>query len=201
MHLMGTEAVWAAPASGPTVTQMSPAQGTVDTLVTITGTGFDANAANDVVQFTGLDKKSAPTGTIVSAGVTQLVVAVPSAVDTGPVTVTVNGQSVKAGTFTVILAINAVSPATGGPGTPVTITGTQFNTSKTGNQVAFNGAPAAAATTGPITVTVPGAATASSRWACLRLGDANPIEFSRVYDNLQCRESELGAVLPGAVWS
>ncbi|MEY4281351.1 MAG: hypothetical protein RLZ39_763 [Bacteroidota bacterium] len=66
----------------PSVLSFSPTTGAVGTQVTITGSGFDANAANNVVYFGGVR------ATIVSVTASQIVVTVPYGARVAPITVT-----------------------------------------------------------------------------------------------------------------
>jgi hypothetical protein len=72
----------------PVLTEFLPASGIVGTAVTLSGTGFDSNAANDTVLFNGT------AAVITSATSTTIVTAVPSGASTGKISVTVNGESV-----------------------------------------------------------------------------------------------------------
>jgi len=71
------------------VNSMTPTLGPVNTSVTITGAGFGATQSNSLVNFWG-----APTAaTVTSWSDTQIVATVPSGTTTGPVSVTVAGQT------------------------------------------------------------------------------------------------------------
>jgi N-acetylneuraminic acid mutarotase len=69
------------------ITQFSPQETEVDSLVTITGTGFSDTASNDIVTFNDT------AAVVQSATSTQLVVAVPAGASTGKIGLKVNGQS------------------------------------------------------------------------------------------------------------
>lgn len=158
----------------PTISGFSPGSGIVGSSVTITGTNFSSTVANNTVKFHGT------VAAVTSASTTQLIATVPTGATTGTLTVTVGvATATSSGTFTVTLAptISGFSPPTGGMGTSVTITGTNFSTTKTNDIVSFNGIAAtvtsatatqiiatvpATATTGLITVAVSGASTATS---------------------------------------
>ena len=158
----------------PTISGFTPSSGTVGTSVTITGTGFDPTPANDQVAFNG-------TWTGISAATsTQLTVAVPYAASTGPIGVRVNGSTpvYTSSIFTVPPpTISSFTPISGTAGTSVTITGTGFANTPSGNHVTFNGQLAAVntaastqlvvtvpngATTGPIGVSANGSATVNT---------------------------------------
>ena len=66
----------------PVIATVNPTSAAAGATVTITGTNFDATAANNVVKFNGV------VAAITSASVTQLVVTVPATGSTGNVTVT-----------------------------------------------------------------------------------------------------------------
>ena len=69
------------------VTEVTPNSGPYSTIVTITGTGFSANASENEVKFNGID------AVVQNASSTQLTVVVPKAGGAGPVSVTVEGKS------------------------------------------------------------------------------------------------------------
>jgi RHS repeat-associated protein len=71
------------------VNSMTPTVGPVGTSVTITGAGFGATQSNSAVNFWGTTTAAA----ITSWSNTQIVAAVPSGTTTGPVSVTVAGQT------------------------------------------------------------------------------------------------------------
>lgn len=80
-------------AAAPTITAVNPASGPDSTIVTITGTGFSATTADNNVSFNGKQ------AVLVSASTTQLQAMVPTLAGTGAVTITVNGKTVTAETF------------------------------------------------------------------------------------------------------
>jgi hypothetical protein len=71
----------------PTISSFSPVSGSVGTVVTITGTNFDATIANNQVYF------GTELATVVTASATQLQVVVPYCTNNVPITVTVNTLS------------------------------------------------------------------------------------------------------------
>jgi IPT/TIG domain len=157
-----------------TVTSFTPTSGVVGTSVVITGTGFTGATA---VKF---NQTSAP-GFVVNSA-TQITATVPTGATTGPIRVTVGGQTARStANFTVnpvpAPTITSFTPLFGPVGTSVTITGTNFSgtvsgTSFTTSSVKFNNVAATTfhvdsptqitatvptgATTGKITVTTPG---------------------------------------------
>ena len=92
------------------ISSISPATGAFGTIVTITGSGFNANASGDSVKFNGV-------GALVqNASDTLLIVEVPKAAGTGPVTVQSGGQSGTGPVFNFIYTITVSTLA--GSGTP-----------------------------------------------------------------------------------
>lgn len=103
----------------PTVTLIAPSSGPVGTTVTITGTNFNSVTA---VNFNGVPASYTVNST------TSITATVPAAATSGVVTV-VNGSGTGTGTtFTVLLlpSVTGMNPSAGGPGTVVTLTGTNF---------------------------------------------------------------------------
>jgi uncharacterized protein (TIGR03437 family) len=158
----------------PTITGFSPASGASGTTVGISGTNFSTVPANNVIKFKGT------TAGVVSATATLLTVAVPVGAATGKITVEVGGlTATSANDFTVtapnpsnpVPVVTGFTPTGGGPGTSVVISGSNFNSLASQNEVRFNGVPAtvtvasatqlavtvpANASTGKITVTTNG---------------------------------------------
>jgi hypothetical protein len=137
--------------SRPTISSFTPAQGPTTALVTINGSNFNRDINGNVwtgtppytVQFGGSGEV---TPTFISN--TQLRVAVPSNATNGPVRIRAFGAgqlviSQSATNFTVKQvtrpAITSFSPASGGPGTEITITGTNFHRSSLGSR--WSGSP------------------------------------------------------------
>jgi len=80
----------------PTIDSISPTSGTTSTQVTISGSNFSSTVSDNVVTFNGVRAE------LNSATTTELVAFVPFDATTGPVEVTVNGQTATGPTFTVI---------------------------------------------------------------------------------------------------
>ena len=148
----------------PAVIGMDPASGRTGTVVTLTGVHF--------TRATAVTFGAAPTGTFTVVSDTRITAQVPAGAATGPVAVTtVGGTGTSATPFIVMPAAPLVAtllPATGAPGSTVTVTGSGFAGA---TAVTFNGEPAtfsvasaaaitatvpAAATSGPVAVTTPG---------------------------------------------
>jgi hypothetical protein len=168
------------PAACPvTVGVFTPTTGVVGTSVVINGTGFAAGAT---VKF----NQTTATGVVVNSP-TQITATVPAGATTGPIRVTVSGNTARSsGNFTVTPVpaptITSFTPTFGPTGTSVKITGTNFSgtvsgTSFTTTGVTFNNVAAtfvvnsatqitatvpSTATTGPIRVTTPGGTATST---------------------------------------
>jgi uncharacterized repeat protein (TIGR03803 family)/YD repeat-containing protein len=139
-------------ASPFSLTDYTPKSAIVGATITITGKSF----SNPTVSFNGTP------ATVTSSTDTSLTVAVPTGATSGPLTVTVGGQTLTAGAFNVLVNPNAFSvadftPKSAAIGDSFTLTGTGF----TNPTVTINGTPATvtASTATSITVTVPPGAT------------------------------------------
>lgn len=144
-----------------TITSFTPTRGEPDTLVRINGTGFGTSTEDVIVTFNGAE------ASIGSGTSTRLNVYVPYEATSGPISVTVNGQTAtSSGTFRAAPRILGLTPG-GAVGSNVTIRGINFGETPAANQVSFNGVAAAVvsasatelvaivpngATTGPITL-------------------------------------------------
>ncbi|MCW9709179.1 beta strand repeat-containing protein [Fodinibius salsisoli] len=105
------------------ITSLSPDSGAVGSLVRISSDYIDPEHANNQVELNGLKVP------ILSYGAGSLQFRVPEGATSGPVTLSVNGKVANGPYFKVLTegpAITAISPASGGPGTQVTITGEHF---------------------------------------------------------------------------
>ncbi len=154
------------------ITGFTPANGVVGTTVRIQGKAFSTTPGNNVVKFNGVE---AP---VEAATATQLTVVAPFGAVSGPVSVTVAGQTAtSAASFGVVPDLSNFNAAVshgawgGVVGTIVEIRGTGFHPTASSNLVTFNGVGAvvtsaapdiittsvpAGASTGPIRVTVGG---------------------------------------------
>ncbi|MFN7915671.1 MAG: immunoglobulin domain-containing protein [Vicinamibacterales bacterium] len=106
----------------PVTTGLTPASGPVGTTVAITGSSLTWTSN---VTFNGTG------GTFTVQSDSRVNAVVPAGATSGPVVVTSPGGSVSAGVFTVTAAVAVptvtdFAPVSGGPGTAVTITGTNF---------------------------------------------------------------------------
>ncbi len=163
----------------PTVSGLAPSSGAIGQVVAITGTNLTWTTQ---VTFNGLAAAfSVQSDSRVNA-------TVPAGATSGPVSLTSSGGSAAAGTFTVTMpapVISTVAPSSGGAGTAVTVTGTNFTGT---TRVLFNATAApftvvspttivtgvpAGATSGRISVTSPaGTATSAMTFSVQRRGVA-----------------------------
>jgi uncharacterized repeat protein (TIGR03803 family)/YD repeat-containing protein len=130
------------------LTDYTPKSAIIGAVITITGTAF----SNPTVSFNGTP------ATVTSSTDTSLTVAVPTGATSGPLTVTVGGQTLTAGVFNVLTNPNTFSvadftPKSAAIGNSFTVTGTGF----TNPTITINGtlATVTASTATSITVTVP----------------------------------------------
>ncbi len=134
------------------IINFTPQNGVAGTSVTINGTGFSATASQNTVQFNGV------TATVVSSSPTQIVTAVPAGATSGPITVTSpSGSATSSANFIVSAStgaptITSFTPTMGIPGTAVTITGTNFDSTLSNNRIHFNVPPADASSASPTTL-------------------------------------------------
>lgn len=92
--------------NGIAIFGISPQQGPVSSSVTIQGQGFSATPAANDVRFNGT------AATVLSASVSSLTVTVPAGATTGPVTVTVAGQTATSSQPFTVMALPVVSNIT-----------------------------------------------------------------------------------------
>ena len=136
------------------IAAIKPSTGGKGTKVRINGSGFEAVAAGNYVDFNG---KAA---LVEEAADDHLIVVAPDGVATGPVSVTVLNQKIVGPVFTVVAVpvILNVTPLSGPAGTLMTISGTTFSTILDENKVSINGVNVAviSATASKITLNIPG---------------------------------------------
>ena len=123
--------------SYPSITSVSPDSGAVGTPVTITGTGLMDGGGNGKVTFNGIPAPILSTSTS-----TSIRVDVPAGASSGPITVNVNGDTVKSSSdFTVIAPqISGISHNYGAPAALIGITGTDFGATQGNGYVSIDGA-------------------------------------------------------------
>lgn len=151
----------------PSISGLSPNSGPLGQSVTVSGSNFGATQGASLVKFNGV------TATPTSWSNTSVAAPVPAGATTGPVVVTAAGGNSNGVTFTVTASIVNLSPTSGGSGTPVTISGSNFGVTQGSSTVKFNGVTAtptswsatsigapvpSSATTGNVVVTVGGVA-------------------------------------------
>ncbi|CAD5273436.1 MULTISPECIES: IPT/TIG domain-containing protein [unclassified Imperialibacter] len=156
----------------PIIESFTPKNGTIGSTIEINGSGFSPDPSKNIVMFNGV------AATVSSSTAKSILVVVPELAATGKITVTVSNHTViSPEDFAVLPMISTFSPSVGAVGATVTITGSGFSISPTGNSVNINGVPAIVtqvsatmitfkipetATSGQITVTTEGNATTST---------------------------------------
>ncbi|SKA03749.1 IPT/TIG domain-containing protein [Chitinophaga eiseniae] len=117
-----------------TISSIKPLTGGQGTRVTISGEGFAAVAADNVVEFNG--KKAV----VAEVAVGKLVAIAPEGLTSGPLAVTINGQKIVGPSFTVVPppSLRLVSPLSGPAGAEMIIDGKDFSTVADENVVTIN---------------------------------------------------------------
>lgn len=156
--------------SGDTL-RILPASGTAGATVTIYGTKFGTATTGLSVSFNGVpaDIRSVSNG--------EITVVVPRSTS-GKIVVTSSDGKVTGPVFTYLpvatmpdaATVTALAPATGGPGTVVTITGTNFNTSGSSVTVLFNSVPASIQSVSATEIKVSAPATALTGPVMVKVG-------------------------------
>lgn len=145
-------------ATQTSVIDFNPNKAAIGSAVTIYGTGYSTTPSQNAVTFNGV------TATVTSSTLTQIQTTVPVGATDGPIAVTSpSGSAMSSTSFVVIGApagaptITNISPSIATVGSAVTITGTNFDTTPTNNDVRFNPTLAAVtnASTTSIETTVP----------------------------------------------
>lgn len=122
--------------------EFAPNSGPAGTAVTIYGSGFSTTPASNAVSFNGA------VAAVTAATANSLVVTVPAGASTGKIVVSnVNGTVSSASDFSVSAvpgapAIASFSPDIGTPGTVVTVSGANFQSTPGSNKVLVGGAAA-----------------------------------------------------------
>jgi len=120
----------------PNISSVSPATATAGTQVTVIGTGFGSSQGNGSVWL------GSTIGSVVSWSDTQVIANVATGSTTGIAQIQQVGISSNSLPFTVITPIiSSITPASGLPGTFVTISGTGFGTAQGTGQIWMGTAP------------------------------------------------------------
>lgn len=134
---------------GPNIVSAVPTSGAPGTTVTISGSGFGATQGSSSVTFNGVP--ASPT----SWSDTNISVPVPNSATSGSLVVIVGGYTSNGIAFAVAPSINGLLPSGGPVGTPITISGLNFELSQGSGTVTFNGAAGTPTSWGPASITVP----------------------------------------------
>lgn len=136
------------------INTIKPLTGGKGTIVRINGSGFENTIAGNTIDFNGKQ------AVVKEADVDHIIVVAPDGVQTGPLSVTINGQKIVGPVFTMVPppVIQTVTPLSGPAKTVMTIAGTTFSTILDENKVTINGVtiPVTAATATKLTLTIPG---------------------------------------------
>ncbi|MDR6944219.1 IPT/TIG domain-containing protein [Mucilaginibacter pocheonensis] len=136
------------------INAIKPLTGGKGTIVRVDGDGFENTIAGNTIDFNGKQ------AVVKEAAVDHIIVVAPDAVQTGPLSVTINGQKIVGPVFTVVPlpVIQTVTPLSGPAGTIMTIVGTTFSNIVAENKVTINGVaiPVTSATATKLTLTIPG---------------------------------------------
>jgi Tol biopolymer transport system component len=123
----------------PEISNIQPASGPPGTAVTISGSDFSPVPEDNIVNFNGVQ---APVNEATESTVKTTV---PDSAETGPVEITVAGNTASGPSFTVEAkapGISSVEPDSGTVGTEVTIKGMNFSATASENTISFNGTQA-----------------------------------------------------------
>lgn len=121
------------------ITGIQPDEGPPGVTVTISGMGFDPNPTENSVTIGGSEAE------VTESSVSEIQAIVPEEAETGPVEVTVDGETTTGPVFTVTEespAIERIEPDSGPPGTQVTITGVNFGDEPGAIEIFFADTPA-----------------------------------------------------------
>ena len=174
------------------IAEFTPNGGMAGSAVTLYGNGFNAIAANNVVKFNGI---AAPVST---ASATSLTTVVPAGASTGKISVSnPNGSATTATDFVVgaqlAPTITSFTPSMGSVGTNVTISGTNFQSTKTNNKISFGGMAAATTAAAPdsLGTTVPRGAASGKIIVTTPYGKASSgIDFYAIPNGINAADIE-----------
>ena len=165
-------------AAAPSITSLSPTSGAVGASITITGTNFGSTKGSSTVKFNGT------IATTTSWSNTSIAATVPTGATTGNVVVTVGGVASNGKSFTVVPApsITSLSITTGAVGAAVTVTGSNFGSTRGTGTVKFNGTTASVSSWSAtsIAVTVPSGATTGNVVVFASGVNSNGVNFTVV---------------------
>ena len=121
----------------PAIASISPGSGGIGTPVTITGSNLLDGGGNGAVTFNGTP------ATILSQSSTSIQVDVPAGATTGPISVHVNGDTVKSSSDFTLTGpeISSINPNYGAPAALIKIAGTNFGATQGNGSVTVDGAP------------------------------------------------------------
>jgi RHS repeat-associated protein len=108
-------------ASSPTITSFSPASASIGTLISVTGTNFNANNATPVITLNQQGGGTIP-ASISSFTATNVSFVIPTGATTGPITVTVNGLNAVSSTSLTVTAASSFT-LNAAPGTATLLPG------------------------------------------------------------------------------
>lgn len=120
-------------ASGLAIKELTPASAAPGSTVMIRGSGFSKTASENTVKFNGV------TAQVTYADSETLIVTVPANLTSGPLTVTVGGETKGYYFASLIPTISSFLPTSGNEAVKVTINGQNFGTQSSSSAVRFNG--------------------------------------------------------------
>ncbi len=160
--------------TGSVIDNLYPSAGAVGTPVIISGSGFGASQGTNSVNFNNI--AATPT----SWADRMITVTVPPNAISGPVFLTIDGQATNSLNFIVGPSISGVSPASGGPGTSVSISGSGFGSTQASSSVTFNGVSGSPTSWSDTMISLPVPASATSGSLVVTVGGytSNAVAFS-----------------------
>jgi len=153
----------------PSIIDINPPSATIGASVTIRGNVFGASQGTSTVKFNGV------TATPSSWQAYAIQAPVPASATSGPLVVTVNGVASNSINFTLSPGITGLNPTSGGPGTPVTISGSAFGSTQGTSIVTFNGVLAAPTSWGNSSIVVPVPAGATTGSVVVTVGSVSSL--------------------------
>ncbi len=142
------------------ILEFTPNKAPIGATVTIYGSAFSTTPGDNIVKFNGT------TAVVTASSATQISTTVPVGATTGLITVTNAAGTASSATNFIVGSdapiITSFTPNIGAPGATVSISGSNFDTTTTGNRVSFNNTARGivnTATATSLNVTVPAGAT------------------------------------------